>query len=629
MKKLLTSIVFLSLLLSAVICINIPTQAEEQKQVLRYGKSTITEPDVAYAYNILEQELTKPIPPEAIEFSADDGLSEAEMKKAFTLFVSDHPECFWITISYNFSQSNGNITRIRPNYSFTGQELTSAKAELENAVSGILAQMPDTNNYDKALYLHDTLAKIVQYEQVGEHQSAYGALVCGKAVCAGYAAAYQLLLQRAGIDAWTVGGYGQHPGDAQKIAHAWNLVWMDENTCVYTDVTWNDSDDELFHYYFGLSKEEISVDHEITEDIYPLPDCSHDDQSYFDFNDRTVNDLSTVGELALLFSSPEGGARKGVFLYEGNDIDAFAGMIEENMNELYLELGCTDGEYSTSLFAVGNEIHMTVSGKFNEDVYTVRFAPSDTLKNYSGTDRHYVTKGNPIEPVSFFTVAGYFLPEDYSVNSMYGITITRVSSKQLTVSGTPTTDLIISLPPPSVMQREEAPHAVFTWTAHDEGVLSSVEDGMKYSFDMATWVDITSSESITVSDLSDGKVKIYILKSGDGQTTLDSTIQIISDISPIQPPKPSETEFPHYTEKAETAESEKPLQTPSRTETAEHPNNEKPAEESTDIINSPTQAVDEDEFDFSYGCQMTSGISALLCAASLLGIGMITKKKEQ
>ncbi|MBO5670640.1 MAG: hypothetical protein J6S41_03745, partial [Clostridia bacterium] len=100
----------------------------------------------------------------------------------------------------------------------------------------IMKDLPDGNDYDKALYLHDALAAHVSYVKTGDHQTAYGALVGKKAVCAGYAAAYQLLMKRAGIRNWTVEGSSIDSRTGQTVPHAWNLVWISNDVCVYTDV---------------------------------------------------------------------------------------------------------------------------------------------------------------------------------------------------------------------------------------------------------------------------------------------------------------------------------------------------------------------------------------------------------
>ena len=72
----------------------------------------------------------------------------------------------------------------------------------------------------------------------------------------------------AGITAWTVTGVSQKPGSSEQIPHAWNVVWLDADTCVYTDVTWDDQN-PVSHLYFGLTDAEIKKDHRWDMKNYP------------------------------------------------------------------------------------------------------------------------------------------------------------------------------------------------------------------------------------------------------------------------------------------------------------------------------------------------------------------------
>ncbi len=113
-------------------------------------------------------------------------------------------------------------------------------AAFQRAVQEALAALvPGMSDLQKALTLHDYLALHIAYDDdaaltgTGEEDaySAYGALVNGKAVCQGYAGAYQLLLGRCGIDAVTVA--------STAMNHGWNLVKLD-GSWYHADVTWDD-----------------------------------------------------------------------------------------------------------------------------------------------------------------------------------------------------------------------------------------------------------------------------------------------------------------------------------------------------------------------------------------------------
>ncbi len=538
MKKLRNLILFLCFLLTAAALLILSAAAGSTAEPLRYGGSTITDPDVAYVYSRLATELTKDTPPETISIADGKSITVDELQTAYSLFVSDYPECFWAKGNYGYSYNGENIRSISPIYPFTGEALTEAKNDLEAAVEELLGGLPNGDNYEKALYLHDQLAKWVDYEMVGEHQTAYGALVSRKAVCAGYAAAYQLLLNRAGIDAWTVTGVSQKTGE-EPVAHAWNLVWIEDGVCVYTDVTWDDGESDIYHAYFNLSKEEISLDHEPDAGFFTLPDCGHDENSYFDQNDHTVTDYTSIKRLVDFFGPAEDGERKAVFYYEGDDINVFLNRLSTNKNMLFNDLACGSGERTYQLSIMANEIHITVIGNFPKMTYLVSIASPDELKTY-GEAAQYVLINAAMETMVFRTANGYYFPLDYSVESLNGVQVTRIDFHTLQISGTPTQNTTITLPAPMLMQKEETPQAVFTPGSElGCGSLSGISAGMKYSTDGMHWTEIASNQELPLTGLMGSR--LYVVRSGNGETTLDSDRQTLTVPNPL-PSEENETD---------------------------------------------------------------------------------------
>ena len=66
-------------------------------------------------------------------------------------------------------------------------------------------------------------------------------------------------------------------------------------------------------------------------------------------------------------------------------------------------------------------------------------------KEGSGALSQTVYTGSAITGVSFTAGEGYYFPENYTVAAVNGITVTRDSEKQITVSGTPTADTALTL----------------------------------------------------------------------------------------------------------------------------------------------------------------------------------------
>ena len=100
----------------------------------------------------------------------------------------------------------------------------------------------------RVLVLHDHLVRTVTYDvSAPRRHSASGALLDGRAVCDGYAAAFCLLAEAAGIPCLTV------TGEKDGIPHAWNLVNPD-GTWYHMDCAADDADAGApLHRFFLLA----------------------------------------------------------------------------------------------------------------------------------------------------------------------------------------------------------------------------------------------------------------------------------------------------------------------------------------------------------------------------------------
>ena len=86
----------------------------------------------------------------------------------------------------------------------------------------------------------------------------YGALVNRKAICLGYASAFQLLMDMSGVECITVVG----AAFSSQEDHAWNMVRLDGDWyCV--DVTWDMGLPEKYWCYFNVTSDYMAAtDHQ-------------------------------------------------------------------------------------------------------------------------------------------------------------------------------------------------------------------------------------------------------------------------------------------------------------------------------------------------------------------------------
>ena len=244
------------------------------------------------AYRLLEEGIAGMAP--VIYIPAELEIRYLDIQDIARAVCLDHPEYFWFLESwfYEYDMEDGRylIEQITPTYyldhervSAGNQALADAMIAFHDKVNEIIAGIPVdcTDDYQIALYLHDYLAEHVTYSLDGDHDSAYAALVHGKAACYGYSKAYQYLLTQAGVRARIIVGDSVDE-NGKLVGHAWNQVWID-GECYYTDVTWDDLEVGVTHRYFLTGLEDISEDH-IPEDLFVLPECGHN----LDFYSRSA-----------------------------------------------------------------------------------------------------------------------------------------------------------------------------------------------------------------------------------------------------------------------------------------------------------------------------------------------------
>ena len=340
--------------------------------------------DIADGIKNLEPSITIHVPTVTSQAEADAVIADVQL--AELMVVKDHPEYFWFYGGGDIKIEEGIVRFVPIGYTVNGQQVTADTAALKTAkdqmkakVKQVLSKLPaNPSDYEIAHTIHDYLVENVQYVQVGDHQTAYGALVSGKAVCAGYARAYQLLMLEAGIDCWYVSGQSYDPSGT-LVAHAWNLAWLD-GKCYYSDATWDDQNGELFHEYLNMSLEEISKTH-FTSD--PLPaSCAHDTYTFFRMSDGKgvcdIRDHKDVKDVADCFVLKNKSGDQAEFYctihYHGED---FINWLNQVVEPIAIELGFV-GTYTCELIELGHEHHVTLKGQVREDVQPT--TPPTTVK---------------------------------------------------------------------------------------------------------------------------------------------------------------------------------------------------------------------------------------------------------
>ncbi|MDD7369801.1 MAG: transglutaminase domain-containing protein [Berryella intestinalis] len=149
---------------------------------------------------------------------------------------------------YSFSRARGGVVGVT--YLLESKDRLNGFKESAASADDVIARIiaPGMSERDKVIAINDWIAANATYDyesnrdivakpdDVSDHQ-ATGVFVEGKAVCEGYAQAFQILAQKAGLTSMVVTG----EATSSNEGHAWNQVKVD-GQWYSVDSTWNDTE---------------------------------------------------------------------------------------------------------------------------------------------------------------------------------------------------------------------------------------------------------------------------------------------------------------------------------------------------------------------------------------------------
>jgi hypothetical protein len=220
---------------------------------------------------------------------------QVDIQKVVNYIAHDNPGLFYVDFHRIVFSLIGSKATIQSNFLFEKQKIISLEQQIEAIVSEVLAKynFRAMDDYQKELTLHDYLINSVSYASVtnSETTSVIGALLSKKAVCEGYAKAYKLLCDQAGLACIVVSGSAVPQQRNFEENHAWNIVSIN-GVHSHVDVTWDSTtkeDGENCYDHFNLTDEDIAKDH--TWDRTLLSACTTKELGYYSRNNLCVNDL--------------------------------------------------------------------------------------------------------------------------------------------------------------------------------------------------------------------------------------------------------------------------------------------------------------------------------------------------
>lgn len=207
------------------------------------------------------------------------------------------------------------------------------------------------SDYEIALWMHDWLTHNANYDYTYTEYYPDGVLLKGTGVCQSYALAYELLMDRMGIECMLV--------NSEEMNHAWNLIRID-GEWYHVDCTWDDPGigGSENHAYFCLSDDLMARDHIWDRSRYPA--CNSSAYYHPILNGENCVDSLEALE-ALLAELAENQTEEFTIFYTGSDPDF---MLMEQIQIWYSENNWRYGLINYSLH--GTEYQMTVEITYGE-----------------------------------------------------------------------------------------------------------------------------------------------------------------------------------------------------------------------------------------------------------------------
>ena len=193
-----------------------------------------------------------------LDYVSASTLSKSEMKQLYIMFRISNPQYYFLMYAWFLGTVSDN-TVLAPIVYTSFASGSARKTATANVKSVVTEWVAAANSYsseeDKVKVIHDTIANNVDYnndfinmssseqttaEQSLYTQSAYSVFCTDLTVCAGYAQAFEMVCNGAGIDCVAV----------TSSNHEWNKVRVNDSW-YNVDVTWDDDTSAVYYTYYG------------------------------------------------------------------------------------------------------------------------------------------------------------------------------------------------------------------------------------------------------------------------------------------------------------------------------------------------------------------------------------------
>lgn len=255
----------------------------------------------------------------------------------FTLFQKQYTVTFSSKLAENKKITSTSTTKSSNNQNRRQTSKTTEDKSLKEYANKILKKIikKDMSDIEKVKAVHDYIITHTEYDYENLKNNsipescyeAEGVLYDGKAVCQGYAYAFQLFMKLLDIDSKIVTGVDLRSGDG----HAWNMVSIDGDW-YQVDTTWDDpvpdQKGKVQYRYFLITDEILSDNHDWNKKDYPS--CNSEKYLYYVYQKNIIQSISQyekafikrykAGERTITLLYPEQKTPELNFLLKYDDI---------------------------------------------------------------------------------------------------------------------------------------------------------------------------------------------------------------------------------------------------------------------------------------------------------------------
>ena len=221
----------------------------------------------------------------------------ADIEPALNAVLLDHPEFFWLDGSASYFCYEGSRSkRLELVFNLPAEEIADVREQIEERREEFLELLDeDADDYEKVRTVYAGLIEETDYVPGSDqNQNIQSVFLNRESVCAGYAKAFQYLLQAADIECVCVTGTAQSESGRTEN-HSWNLVSID-GEYYWADPTWGDpayvnSDGDfepyetIFYDYLCLTTEEMERAGHEPDPSWDYPECTEREYDFYVYED--------------------------------------------------------------------------------------------------------------------------------------------------------------------------------------------------------------------------------------------------------------------------------------------------------------------------------------------------------